>query len=224
LDKFVIIAAGGRGERMHAGTPKQFILLSDKPILMHTLSIFPLAIPSIHIILILPADQIAIWKKLCKKYSFDIPHQITEGGRDRFYSVRNGLELIGDQCLAGIHDGVRPLVSCETIINAFDEAEKYGNAIPAIPIIESVRSIGNNVSHPVKRDTLRIIQTPQVFHSSLIKKAYKQKYRSDFTDDATVIEALGEKIHLINGNFENIKITSQNDLIIAEALLKNRLI
>ncbi|MCX6234712.1 MAG: 2-C-methyl-D-erythritol 4-phosphate cytidylyltransferase [Bacteroidetes bacterium] len=222
MDKFVIIAAGGRGERMNEGFPKQFMLLSEKPILMHTISIFHQVIPSVQIILVLPADQFSTWKKLCNMHSFHIPHQLVNGGTERFHSVKNGLERIGNQCLAGIHDGVRPLVSEGTIIRTFDEAEKYGNAIPVVPVRESVRIVENGISHPVKRDALRLIQTPQVFHSSLIKQAYTQQYRHDFTDDATVFESMGGTIHLVEGNQENIKITTRNDLIIAETLIKNQ--
>jgi len=218
----VIIVAGGSGKRMDADIPKQFLLLHGKPVLMHTCETFYSFDPALSLIIVLPAEHIATWKSLCKTHSFTIPHQIVEGGPERFFSVRNALRtLIPDESLVAIHDGVRPLVSHETIQTAFDAALKHGNAIPVIPVIESVREQTPTGNHIIDRSKLQLIQTPQVFKTSLICKAYEQEYSSTYTDDASVLEKMGEKIVLTKGNPENIKITRPIDLIIAAALIKH---
>jgi 2-C-methyl-D-erythritol 4-phosphate cytidylyltransferase len=220
---YVIIVAGGSGKRMDAEIPKQFLLLNGRPVLMHTCKTFYSFSPELSLILVLPAAHIATWVALCKTYSFTIPHQIVEGGPERFYSVRNALHLLPhDESLVAIHDGVRPLVSHETILTAFDTARQYGNAIPVSPIIESVREKTLTGNQIIDRSNLQLIQTPQVFISALICKAYEQDYSSSFTDDASVLEKMGEKIILTQGNPENIKITRPIDLIIAEALMNQR--
>lgn len=217
---YVIIVAGGSGKRMDADIPKQFLLINGKPILMHTCETFYRFSHSLSLILVLPAEHIATWEDLCKKYAFNIPHQIVSGGPARFYSVRNALEtILPNEGLVAIHDGVRPLVSHETIQAAFDAALKHGNAIPVIPVIESVREINSVGNHIIDRSKLQLIQTPQVFKCTLISKAYEQDYSKAFTDDASVLEKMGEKIVLTKGNPENIKITRPIDLIIAEALI-----
>ena len=218
----VIIVAGGSGKRMDADIPKQFLLLNGKPVLMHTCETFYSFDPALSLIIVLPAEHISTWEALCKTHSFTIPHRIVEGGPERFYSVRNALRTIHpDEYLVAIHDGVRPLVSHETIQTAFDAAFKYGNAIPVIPVIESVREQSLTGNHIVDRSKLQLIQTPQVFKSALICKAYEQDYASTYTDDASVLEKMGEKIVLTQGNPENIKITRPIDLIIAEALMNH---
>jgi 2-C-methyl-D-erythritol 4-phosphate cytidylyltransferase len=220
--KHVIIVAGGSGKRMDADIPKQFLLLNGKPVLMHTCETFYSFDPSLALIIVLPAEHIATWETLCKTHSFTIPHQVVEGGPERFYSVRNALRTIHpDESLVAIHDGVRPLVSHETIQTAFDAAYKYGNAIPVIPVIESVREQTLTENRIIDRSKLHLIQTPQVFKCFLICKAYEQDYSSSYTDDASVLEKLGEKIILTKGNPENIKITRPIDLIIAEALMNH---
>jgi 2-C-methyl-D-erythritol 4-phosphate cytidylyltransferase len=219
LDKCIIIAAAGRGERMNLEIPKQFVLLAGKPVLMHTLEVFNKIFHNIHIILVLPADMFDTWKELCNEYHYHVSHDLVQGGPSRFYSVRNALQTVNEGVLVGIHDGVRPLVNRETVIRAFQTAEAFGHAIPAIPFNESVRILDKDSNHHVNRDLLRIIQTPQVFHSGLIKKAYNQDYRDDFTDDASVLETLGINIRLVEGDSENIKITTRQDLFRAEALL-----
>jgi 2-C-methyl-D-erythritol 4-phosphate cytidylyltransferase len=218
----VIIVAGGTGKRMDADIPKQFLLLSGRPILMHTCETFYSFDPDLSIIIVLPAEHIATWETLCKIHSFTIPHRIVEGGSERFYSVRNALQTIPhDASLVAIHDGVRPLVSHETIQTAFEAAFKHGNAIPVIPVIESVREQTSTGNHIIDRSKLQLIQTPQVFKSALICKAYEQDYSSSYTDDASVLEKMGEQIILTKGNPENIKITRTIDLIIAEALINH---
>lgn len=221
MKKYIIIVAGGSGKRMNTTIPKQFLELNGKPILMHTIEKFTTAITEINIVLVLSLSYQEHWKTLCIKHGFTKPCQLTDGGETRFQSVKNGLALIPENCLVGIHDAARPLVNAQTIINTFETANQKGNASPAIPLNESIREVKNNTNKAVDRNLFFIVQTPQCFHSNLIKKAFLQDYRDTFTDDASVLEANGEKINLINGNPENIKITTSLDLIIAEAIIKN---
>jgi len=219
LKKHIIIVAGGSGTRMNSAIPKQFLELHGKPVLMHSIEIFVKAIPEINIILVLPLSYRKEWETLCKKHNFTIPFQLADGGETRFHSVKNGLTLVPENALVGIHDAARPLVNIKTIINAFETAEQKGNASPAIQINESLREVKGNKNKAVDRSTIFVIQTPQCFQSNLIKKAFLQEYSQSFTDDASVLEAMGEKINLIEGNRENIKITTPLDLIIAEAIM-----
>jgi 2-C-methyl-D-erythritol 4-phosphate cytidylyltransferase len=218
MNLFALIVAGGTGTRMGTEIPKQFLELAGKPILMHTIEKFWAFSKSIRIIIVLPENQFGLWEELEKKYSFSVPHTIVPGGSSRFVSVKNGLQEVEDNGLVAIHDGVRPLVSIDTIKRCFSDAEKFGNSIPVINPSDSLRMITEQGNMPVNRHYLRIIQTPQVFDSKLIKKAYIQDFSPDFTDDATLLEKTGESIHLVEGNRENIKITNPEDLIIAEAL------
>jgi 2-C-methyl-D-erythritol 4-phosphate cytidylyltransferase len=216
---YVIIVAGGSGTRMNSDVPKQFIELQGKPVLMHTIQKFAQVIPNIKIILVLAPSYNELWKKLCEQYKFNVPYQLTEGGTTRFHSVKNGLHLVPENSIVGIHDAARPLVSKQTILNAFETAVIKGNACPAIPLNESVREVHNGSNKAVDRTNYLLIQTPQCFQSNLIKKAFLQDYQVAFTDDASVLEAIGEKINLIEGNRENIKITTPQDLVIANALM-----
>lgn len=208
------------GTRMNNAVPKQFLELQGRPILMHTIEKFIASIPEINIVLVLSSQLKEDWKFLCIKHNFDIPYEITDGGETRFYSVKNGLALVPENCIVGVHDAARPLVSVQTIINAFETAEQKGNASPAIPLTESIRIVENDMNKAVDRTNYFSVQTPQCFQSNLLKRAFLQEYRPTFTDDASVVEAMGEKINLIEGNRENIKITTPQDLIIAEALMK----
>ncbi|MCF8367705.1 MAG: 2-C-methyl-D-erythritol 4-phosphate cytidylyltransferase [Bacteroidales bacterium] len=219
MKKYVIIVAGGLGSRMQSKTPKQFLQVAGKPILMHTLECFSGVFDDLEIILVLPAPYFDYWSSLCKRFDFDVDHTLVEGGENRFLSVKNGLRQINERGIVGVHDGVRPLLSKATIHNAFASAEINGNGIPVTSINESMRELKNDHNYPVARNNFRLIQTPQCFQSDLIIKAYKQEYREEFTDDATVVESLGIKIHLVDGNPENIKITSPSDIKIAQALL-----
>jgi 2-C-methyl-D-erythritol 4-phosphate cytidylyltransferase len=221
LKKTAIIVAGGIGTRMNAGTPKQFLLLAGKPLLMHSLRAFIQSYPDILLFLVLPIDQFNSWKELCRNYSFIIPHRLIAGGDTRFHSVKNALAVIPDDGLVAIHDGVRPLISPLLIHATFETARLRGNAIPVIPIHESIRLITGSTSWPVNREKYNIVQTPQVFHAASIKKAYCQPYSEKFSDDATVIEASGEQIHLLDGEKTNIKITFPQDIVIAEALFSS---
>ena len=215
---YVVIVAGGSGKRMKTDLPKQFLELAGKPVLMHTLEKFKSFDNSIEIITVLPENQLRFWADLQKKYSFNIPHTLVKGGKTRFYSVRNGLEVVDDPGLLAIHDGVRPFVSIDTIKRCFETAEKYGNAIPVVSPADSLRMVTNQGSVPVNRLQVKQVQTPQVFDARLIKKAYLQDYIPEFTDDATVLEKTGEKINMVEGNRENIKITNPEDLFIARTL------
>lgn len=218
--KYVIIVAGGSGTRMKSVIPKQFIELQGKPILMRTIHKFFTSLESCTIIVVLAKEYQEEWKLLCKQHQFTISHEVVDGGETRYASVKNALALVPDACIVGIHDAARPLVSTSTILKTYEEAELMGNASPAIPITDSLRRQKGKENTAVDRNDYLIIQTPQCFHSHLIKKAFEKTYRPEFTDDATVLEAYGEKIHLIEGNSENMKITTPQDLIIAEALFK----
>lgn len=221
MDKYILIVAGGRGSRI-GGQPKQFVELLGKPLLMHTFDVFTV-FPSLKkFIVVLSETDLEYWKLLCVEHDFRVPHQVISGGPNRFFSVKRGLSLVPDDTFVAIHDGVRPLVSEDVIRHCFDVARRKGNAVPAIRIHESVRETDAALNTPLDREKLRLVQTPQVFYSALIKKAYQQHYREDFTDDASVLESTGQMIHLVEGNEENIKITNPSDLSVAEALLKRK--
>ncbi|MCF8234121.1 MAG: 2-C-methyl-D-erythritol 4-phosphate cytidylyltransferase [Bacteroidales bacterium] len=221
MKNYLIIVAGGTGKRMQSDIPKQFIRVAGMPVLYHSLKRFQGLFENLHTVLVLPAQHISKWKELCIDLNINIPHQLVAGGKQRFESVKAGLSLLPDEDgLVAIHDGVRPLVAVELIKNAFQTAAEKGNAIPAIKVPESIRQLKGGNSTAVNRDYYRLIQTPQVFRINLIKKAYLQPYRESFTDDASVLESMGDKIHLIEGNPQNIKITNKSDLNIFEALLK----
>lgn len=219
----MIIVAGGKGLRMGSALPKQFIPIGGKPLLMHTIDVFLQYDKNMHVILVLPIDQQAYWKELCEEYVFQRPYLLANGGNTRFHSVQNGLSLIDRQedGVVGVHDGVRPFVSLETIRQCYDAAERLGAVVPVTDINETVRYVSSaSQSHTVNRDEYKLVQTPQVFGIQLLKQAYQQEYIETFTDDASVVEAMGKTIHLVTGNRENIKITTPFDLTIAETLLK----
>jgi len=217
---YAIITAAGAGVRMNTPLPKQFLPLLGKPVLMHTIEAFLRVQLNMQIILVLPREQMDYWAQLCQEHHFNHPLQLAEGGPTRFHSVKNGLRLVPDNHLVAIHDGVRPLVAPQTIKEAFHLADKFGNAIPVVKINESVRIIENAFNRPIDRQAVRIVQTPQCFRSSPIKQAYNVNFHETFTDDASVLEKTGERIYLSEGNKENIKITTPEDFLIAEAILK----
>lgn len=220
MTRQAIIVAGGRGTRMKNEVPKQFLPLCGKPIVMHTLETFYNFDSHIELILVLPEHLVVYWQNLCVKHQFDIPHHIVAGGQERFYSVKNGLVFAKPNALIAIHDGVRPFVSHSTLERCFAQAKLQGNAIPAMPLVDSIREVKEHENQIVDRTKLRAIQTPQVFQSQIITKAFEQPFSPTFTDDASVVEAYGEKIHLVEGNVENIKLTTPFDLLIGEALLQ----
>ena len=219
MKKYIIIVAGGSGSRMGSDTPKQFLELHGLPILMHTVTKFQQSVAEGKIILALPKKEQNTWQSLCEKYHFDIPHQIVNGGESRFHSVQNALKKISNKSIVAIHDGVRPLVSKTVIKNCIESAEKFGATIPILPMQDSIRKISDNGNQMVDRSQFVSIQTPQCFRSEVILKAYQQEYQDSFTDDASVVEQLGHKIYLLEGNKENIKITTPEDLKIAEVLV-----
>lgn len=205
---------------MGSAQPKQFLELAGKPLLMHAMQAFLNYAPDIRLVLVLPEQEFAAWKNLCQQHRFHSAHQLAIGGPTRFHSVKNGLRFIPEQALVAIHDGVRPLVSLDTISRAFHFASKFGNAIPGIEAADSLRLTDGALSQPLPRDRVRLIQTPQCFRASLIKRAYNRNYHESFTDDASVLEADGERLFLVEGHRENIKITTPADLVFAEAWLR----
>ena len=222
MKKYVIIVAGGRGARMDSDLPKQFISLSGKPIILHTISLFQICDPAVETIIAIHPGYREYWMRMLNEYMGDFRHILVDGGTERFHSVKNSLEHVPGGVLVAIHDAVRPLVSLETIRRSFDMAGLKGTAVPCIVIPESVRRIEPGGSKSVKREKLRIIQTPQVFHSDILKDAYQVDYRNKFTDDAAVVEHAGHSIHLVEGNIENIKITTREDIKLAEFYLQQR--
>jgi 2-C-methyl-D-erythritol 4-phosphate cytidylyltransferase len=219
MKKIAIIVAGGTGTRMQSTIPKQFIEINGKPVIIYSLEIFYQYDNFIQFIIALHPDYFSMWGKIIKKYPVFSGIRIVPGGESRFHSVLNALKMIDGEYIIAIHDAVRPLVSRETISRCFKTAETDGCAIPCLEISESVREITSTGTRPVNRDKFRTIQTPQVFRSDILKTAYRQKYRNNFTDDATVVEKAGYRITLVEGNRENIKITTKEDLILAETLL-----
>ena len=218
---YIIIVAGGKGLRMGSDIPKQFLPIGGKPVLMRTLERFRQYSPTLQIILVLPKAQQDYWQKLCKEYAFDIDYQLADGGETRFHSVQNGLAKIPDnaQGVVGVHDGVRPFPSIDVIRNCYETARKKKAVIPVIPVVETVRHLKGETSETVPRNDYRLVQTPQTFDIQLLKAANRQPYNDGFTDDASVVEAYGFDITLVEGNRENIKITTPYDLKIAEVLI-----
>ena len=217
MKKIALIVAGGKGERMNADIPKQFLLLNDLPILMHTLNAFT---DFDKRILVLPQSQIENWKTLCGKYNFALKHMLVAGGINRFGSVKNGLRKVDEGSIVAIHDGVRPLIS-KNLTNKLIAATKKGiGVVPVLPIKDSLRKVNGNNSKAVSRSSLYKVQTPQCFFASTIKDAYKQNFSLFFTDDASVLESNGGKIITILGEGENIKITTKEDLRIAEVFMQ----
>jgi len=218
MQKYALIVAGGSGTRMRNELPKQFITVLGKPILMHTLEAFHF--DAIQIILVLPKKQIDFWQELCQKNAFFIPHTVVEGGNTRFESVQNGLNsIIGEEGLVAIHDGVRPIITKEIISSAYREAAIHGNAIVSVALKDSIRRVEGENNSAEDRTAYRLIQTPQTFQVQRIKQAFQLATHTAFTDDASVLEAMGEHIHLIDGDYRNIKITTPEDLMVAETYL-----
>lgn len=219
MNRHVIIVAGGKGLRMGGEIPKQFLPIGGRPVLMRTLETFYSFDSSIHIILVLPVSQQAYWKELCEVYHFTLPHDIADGGETRFHSVKNGLVHVKGEGLVGVHDGVRPFVSGEVIAGCYEAAQSKKAVIPVIDVVETVRHITESGSETVPRNNYKLVQTPQVFDIQLLKDAYNQEYTDAFTDDASVVEAMGKEVYLVQGNRENIKLTTPFDLKIAEVLI-----
>jgi 2-C-methyl-D-erythritol 4-phosphate cytidylyltransferase len=218
---YVIIVAGGKGLRMGSDIPKQFLPIGGKPVLMRTLERFRAYSSDLQIILVLPEAQQDYWRQLCEEYHFDVEYQLANGGQTRFHSVQNGLALVPDDAegVVGVHDGVRPFPSIEVISNCYETAREKKAVIPVIPVVETVRHLENKDSVTVPRSDYRLVQTPQTFDIQLLKAANHQPYNDGFTDDASVVESYGHAITLVEGNRENIKITTPYDMKIAEVLI-----
>lgn len=219
---FAVIVAGGSGTRMGSELPKQFIELNGIPILMHTLRLFSSFLPQPEIVLVLPKSQFETWATLCKFHSFNLKYTLVAGGETRFHSVKNGLNTIPEEGLVAIHDGVRPLVSNKTIERCLQTAAEKGSAIPVVKPNESVRQGTYQLSQSLDRNAIWLVQTPQVFNLKTIKECYQTEWSELFTDDASVAEKYGINITLVEGNAENIKITTPLDLLAASAILKSR--
>ena len=217
-ERYAVVVAGGSGSRMNSDIPKQFLTLRGMPILMHTLRVFASCGSDISIILVLPKTQFSYWQQLVQQYEFNVAHQVVAGGSSRFQSVKNGLDRIPTDGLVAVHDGVRPLVSVEIIENAYALAAKEKAAITVVPSKDSIRVRTATGTESVDRSKYLLVQTPQTFDLALLKEAYDTQELSTFTDDASVVESTGEKVHIIQGSYANIKITTPEDLVIAEAL------
>ena len=233
--EYIIIVAGGKGLRMGGEVPKQFLPIGGLPVLMRTMLRFREALPEVNIILVLPKAQQEYWKSLCQQHQFDMPYQLADGGATRFHSVQSGLALVPDDAegVVGVHDGVRPFVSVEVIRRCFEEAKASKAVIPVVPVVETLRHVysldcgvnsvefATQLSKTVPRDEYRLVQTPQCFDIQLLKAANRQPYQDSFTDDASVVESYGHGITLVEGNRENIKITTPADLKYAAFMLSS---
>tara|TARA_R110002049_G_scaffold305422_2_gene502037 strand:+ start:685 stop:1353 length:669 start_codon:yes stop_codon:yes gene_type:complete len=219
MKRFAIIVAGGKGNRMNAAVPKQFLAIGRKPILMRTIEQFYKTDSSITIILVLPKEQIIYWQELQNQYGFEVPVLVTAGGTSRFHSVKNGLSLINEKGIVAVHDGVRPFVTSTTILKGYEAAGEHQAAIPVVDVVDSIRLVTESDNMALNRADYRLVQTPQVFQTELLKKGYEQDFSESFTDDASVVDALGASIYLFEGNRENIKLTTPFDLKVAEVML-----
>ncbi|MEO0311699.1 MAG: 2-C-methyl-D-erythritol 4-phosphate cytidylyltransferase [Bacteroidota bacterium] len=220
LKKGVVITAAGSGTRMASSIPKQFLLLKNIPILLHTAQVFAAAEPEIEMIIVLPEEHMITWRAICTQHQFDFPHSVVAGGNTRFASVYNGIQQCAADLIA-VHDGVRCLVSKALIQKLFSQAAQFGSAIPYIPISESLRKQEAGTYNPISRDGVIQIQTPQCFQSSILKPAFKQPYENGFTDEATVVEKFAGHLHYTEGERWNIKITFAADLDFANIMLPN---
>ena len=221
MSDYIIVVAGGKELRMGSDIPKQFLPIGGKPVLMRTLERFREYSEDLQIILVLPEAQQEYWQELCKKYDFKVEYLLANGGQTRFHSVQNGLALVPDDAegVVGVHDGVRPFPSIGVIRNCYETARIAKAVIPVIPVVETVRHLNNDDSMTVPRNEYRLVQTPQTFDIQLLKAANHQPYNDGFTDDASVVESYGHKITLVEGNRENIKITTPYDITVAEAII-----
>lgn len=219
MKKIAVIVAGGKGTRMNSELPKQFMLLKNKPVLYYTIEAFLSAYDDMQIILVLPVGHIAKGQEIIDGYFERSRFRICEGGRSRFHSVQNGLALVEEESIVFVHDGVRCLVTSSLIKKCYEAALAYGNAVPAIESKDSLRLLTSNGNKMLKRNKVKLIQTPQTFHSKILLPAFKIDYKDTFTDEASVVEAFGLKINLVEGEENNIKITTPFDIQLAETLM-----
>jgi len=220
MQKIAVIVAGGMGQRMGASIPKQFLLLNGQPILWHTLQRFLNTWEDLQVILVLPAEHKEEGNKIVQSLNASDRVVVTEGGDTRFQSVKNGLSLIKEPAVIFVHDGVRCLLSSELIKRCYEQAVEKGSAIPAVAATDSIRIVEGEGHYVADRNLVRIIQTPQTFLSDILLPAFQQSYQPSFTDEATVVEAAGKKVFLIEGEYTNLKITRPEDLQIAEQILQ----
>ncbi|MFR9524250.1 MAG: 2-C-methyl-D-erythritol 4-phosphate cytidylyltransferase [Rikenellaceae bacterium] len=218
----VVVVAGGKGERMGGNTPKQFRILSQAPVLVHSINALASALQPAEIVVVLPEAHIEFWRNLSSRFEV-ADHKIVAGGSERFHSVRAGVEAISEVVdMIAVHDGVRPLCSKEMVERCADCASRYGSAIPVIAVSDSIRVVEGESSKSIDRATLRAVQTPQIFDSALLRRAYGQEYTPSVTDDASLVETLGESVMLCEGEKSNIKITTNEDLLYAQMILDER--
>lgn len=220
---YIIIVAGGKGLRMGGDLPKQFLPVDGKPVLMRTIERFRQYSEAIGIILVLPHAQQDYWRQLCKEYHFTVEHTVVDGGYTRFGSCKNGIAAVPDDAtgVVGIHDGVRPFVTVDVIARTYEAAREHGAAMPVMPVTDTLRYVaGEDGGHNVLRSDYRTVQTPQTFDIQLIKRAYDVPYSEAFTDDASVAEAAGHKVVMVEGCRENIKLTTPYDLLLADFICK----
>jgi 2-C-methyl-D-erythritol 4-phosphate cytidylyltransferase len=218
VKKHTIIVAGGAGKRMGGPVPKQLMPLKGRPLLCWTIEAFHKFDPTMPIIVVLPELHIRIWEALCIGHHFYVEHEVVAGGEERFHSVRNGLAAVKHDGLVAVHDGVRPLVSVELIDRCFKAAEEHGAVIPVVSISSSVREVNGGTSKPIDRSRLRAVQTPQCFQVGLLRKAFELPFDPAFTDEATLVERVGAKVHLVDGEERNIKVTTPADMAVCTAL------
>lgn len=216
----VIIVAGGSGKRMQSALPKQFMMLGGLPVVAHTINTFSEALPGAEIVVVLPEEHIPLWRNLAARFDIAV-HRCIAGGKERFHSVKNGLDALSEEVeYVAVHDGVRALATKKMILRVQLAAEERGAAIPVTEVVDSYRRVDGSESYIVPRSELRIVQTPQTFSAELLRRAYEQPFSDKFTDDASVVEALGTKITLVEGERRNIKLTTPEDMAIAERLLE----
>lgn len=216
----VIIVAGGSGKRMQSAMPKQFMMLGGLPVVAHTINTFSEALPGAEIVVVLPEEHIPLWRNLAARFDIAV-HRCIAGGKERFHSVKNGLDALSEEVeYIAVHDGVRALATKKMILRVQLAAEERGAAIPVTEVVDSYRRVDGSESYIVPRSELRIVQTPQTFSAALLRRAYEQPFSDKFTDDASVVEALGAKITLVEGERRNIKLTTPEDMLIAERLLE----
>ena len=220
MKKYAIIVAAGTGSRMNSSIPKQFLLLKNKPVLFYAVNAFMKAYDELKVILVLPEEHLAKGQEMIDGYFDNERIRITPGGRTRFHSVQNGLSFIEEESIIFVHDGVRCMVTPDLIRRSGEAAEEFGTAIPVVSLKDSARIIIENGNKSIDRNVIKLVQTPQTFHSKILLPAYKIDYKEKFTDEASVVEAYGLKVHLIEGEENNIKITASSDLILAEKLIE----
>lgn len=219
MQRSTIIVAGGSGKRLGGPVPKQFQTVKGRPLLMWTIEAFHRYDPAMPLIVVLPKEHFDIWRALCMGHRFFITHEVVAGGEQRWHSVKAGLEKVTDNGLVAVHDGVRPLVSTDLIARCFDAADAQAAAIPVVPVVPSIRETTAEGSRALDRSRLLAVQTPQCFHTDLLRKAFEQPYDSSFTDEATLVERLGVKVALVEGEENNIKVTTAFDMRLVEIMV-----